>query len=278
MRARNLKPGFFKNEDLAECEPLARIFFEGLWCSADREGRLEYRPKRLKAEILPYDDCDILHLLSQLSQKGFVIIYPEGNPQFIEIPTFHEHQNPHYSEKSLNIPSSTQLKESSENIPGNIQDETKSKRAESLLLNPESLLLNPESRKASVPDESRVLKTDNCPQEEIIAAYHKILPELPKVKTWPEELRKILRTRWREDQGRQHVGWWENYFKMISQSEYLMGRVNGFTCDMEWIVRPKNMTKILNGRYHNNGAQGNKHSGIKAWLEEKRGENDTTGL
>ena len=49
-RARNVKPGFFKNELLAECEPLARILFEGLWCEADREGRLEDRPRRLKAE------------------------------------------------------------------------------------------------------------------------------------------------------------------------------------------------------------------------------------
>ena len=53
MRARNLKPGFFKNDALAECDPLARILFEGLWCMADREGRLECHPKRIKAEILP---------------------------------------------------------------------------------------------------------------------------------------------------------------------------------------------------------------------------------
>jgi hypothetical protein len=119
--------------------------------------------------------------------------------------------------------------------------------------------------------ESLILKSD-CPQQEIINAYHKILPELPKVKTWPEELRKILRTRWREDQGRQHVGWWEDYFLKISQSEYLMGRVNGFTCDLEWVIRPKNMTKILNGRYHNNIGVDNKHDGIKAWLDEKQSE------
>ena len=51
MRARNLKPGFFQNEYLADLPPLARILFCGLWCSADRNGRLEYRPKKIKAEI-----------------------------------------------------------------------------------------------------------------------------------------------------------------------------------------------------------------------------------
>jgi hypothetical protein len=62
-RARNIKPGFFLNDELAECEPLARLLFAGLWCIADREGRLEDKPKRIKVEILPYDDCDIDYLL-----------------------------------------------------------------------------------------------------------------------------------------------------------------------------------------------------------------------
>jgi hypothetical protein len=70
MRARNIKPGFFKNEELATKDPLARILFEGLWCMADREGRLEDRPARIKAEVLPYDECDIEPLLSSLASGG----------------------------------------------------------------------------------------------------------------------------------------------------------------------------------------------------------------
>ena len=72
-RARNIKPGFFKNDILAECNPLARILFAGLWCEADREGRLEDRPKRLKAEYLPYDQCDIGTLLDELEKHDFVV-------------------------------------------------------------------------------------------------------------------------------------------------------------------------------------------------------------
>lgn len=103
MRARNLKPGFFKNEVLAECEPLTRILFEGLWCMADREGRLECRPKRIKAEILPYDNCDIIKLLEELYQKSFIIIYRYDNQNYLEIPTFTEHQNCHIKEAESTI-------------------------------------------------------------------------------------------------------------------------------------------------------------------------------
>jgi hypothetical protein len=57
-RARNIKPGFFANDVLAEIDPLGRLLFAGLWTIADREGRLEDRIKKIKAQILPYDDCD----------------------------------------------------------------------------------------------------------------------------------------------------------------------------------------------------------------------------
>ena len=104
MRARNLKPGFFKNEILAECDPLARLLFEGLWCMADRMGRLEYRPKRIKAEILPYDSVDVTKLLDQLLTKGFIIVYKYENEYYLEIPTFTQHQNCHIKEPESTIP------------------------------------------------------------------------------------------------------------------------------------------------------------------------------
>jgi hypothetical protein len=103
-RARNIKPGFFKNDQLAECEPLARLLFAGLWCEADREGRLEDRPKRLKADCLPYDDCDIDALLDQLAERGFIVRYSVGNARYIAIPEFGKHQNPHRKETASSIP------------------------------------------------------------------------------------------------------------------------------------------------------------------------------
>jgi hypothetical protein len=104
MRARNIKPGFFENEELAECDPLARILFAGLWCMADREGRLEDRPKRIKAKILPYDDCDVSDLLEQLNQSGFILRYESGGAKYIQILNFSKHQNPHCKEATSTIP------------------------------------------------------------------------------------------------------------------------------------------------------------------------------
>lgn len=103
-RARNIKPGFFKNDRLAECDPLARILFAGLWCEADREGRLEDRPKRLKAEYLCYDNCDVDILLAQLYERGFIVRYGAGECKYIQIVAFKKHQNPHVKEGASTIP------------------------------------------------------------------------------------------------------------------------------------------------------------------------------
>lgn len=103
-RMRTIKPGFFQNDILAEIEPLGRILFAGLWTIADRSGRLEDRPKRIKAELLPYDDCDIETLLSALNEKGFIVRYISGETRYIQVVNFCKHQSPHQKEPESSIP------------------------------------------------------------------------------------------------------------------------------------------------------------------------------
>lgn len=103
-RTRNLKPGFFSNEQLADLPALTRLLFQGLWLHADREGRLEDRPRRLKIEILPYDDCDVDAMLTQLADTGFIQRYSVDTRAFILLPTFTAHQNPHPKETKSVIP------------------------------------------------------------------------------------------------------------------------------------------------------------------------------
>lgn len=103
-RSRNIKPSFFTNDILADCSPLARILFAGLWTIADRDGRLQDRPKKIKAEILPYDNCDVDDLLTDLDDKGFIIRYDVEEVDYIQIVSFKKHQNPHQKEQPSTIP------------------------------------------------------------------------------------------------------------------------------------------------------------------------------
>ncbi|WP_158993426.1 hypothetical protein [Mucilaginibacter sp. L196] len=107
-RKRYLKPSFFKNEDLAELSPLIRLFFQGLWCWADREGRLEDRPKRLKSELMPYDNLNIETALNKLVSKNFVVRYKTQingeQVAAIQIINFKKHQDVHVNEQQSTIP------------------------------------------------------------------------------------------------------------------------------------------------------------------------------
>lgn len=104
MRSRNIKPGFFKNEELADCDPLSRLLFAGLWCLADKEGILEDRLRKIKVELLPYDNCNIGKLLSQLEDKKFITRYTVNSNNYILINKFKEHQSFNIKEKESTFP------------------------------------------------------------------------------------------------------------------------------------------------------------------------------
>lgn len=156
-RARNIKPAFFTNDELSELEPLARILFIGMWTIADFKGCFEYKPKRLKVQILPYDDCDVEQLVSALDKSGFISIYSVQGQRYIKVVNFGKHQNPHKNEKEggsgipdlpENFEKNSIKSDNLENIEIN-HDQDGTDRADSLNLIPDSLNLIPEN---SVPD------------------------------------------------------------------------------------------------------------------------------
>lgn len=105
MRARNVKPGFFKNEILGSADPLYSLVFEGLWCLADREGRLEDRPMRIHAEINPYrSSASTVQALDWLCASRFLIRYEHNGQKIIAIRSFREHQQPHVKEPPSKFP------------------------------------------------------------------------------------------------------------------------------------------------------------------------------
>jgi len=103
-RARNIKPAFFKNEKLVELPMATRLLFIGLWTLADREGRLEARPKRIKMEIFPGDSVDVDKALTELDAGGFIQRYEVAGELYIQILAFGKHQNPHHREPASTIP------------------------------------------------------------------------------------------------------------------------------------------------------------------------------
>src|SRR5579872_5132591 len=82
----------------------ARLLFQGLWCLADREGRLEDRPTQIKLLIFPNDRVKVDELLNELASQHLIVRYEAGGHRCIWIPRFRENQNPHPHEAESALP------------------------------------------------------------------------------------------------------------------------------------------------------------------------------
>ena len=137
-RARNIKPALFRNEVLGVADPLYTLLFQSLWLLADREGRLEDRPIRIKADTFPYrDGLNVDVMLTWLHDNGFIIRYSIRGNRYIQVCNFTKHQNPHKNEAGSVIPSFSDGCTTSEKI-GTTSEKIGSAPADSLNLIPDS--------------------------------------------------------------------------------------------------------------------------------------------
>ena len=102
-----------------------------------------------------------------------------------------------------------------------------------------------------------------CPVDRIVAEYHATLPALPRVLVRNKTRDGLIRGRWREaysagkfadrDDG---IRLFSEFFEHVRESRFLTGRAearNGsppFVADLEWLMRPTNFAKVIEGRYH----------------------------
>lgn len=103
-RSRNIKPGFFRNELLAELDFGTRLLFIGLWTLADKAGRLEDRPKKIKIELFPADNVNVSCMIHALAKHEFITRYAVKGVRYIQINNFLKHQNPHHKEVDSELP------------------------------------------------------------------------------------------------------------------------------------------------------------------------------
>lgn len=114
MRARNLKPGLYKNPELADAGPIAQLLFAGLWLLADKEGRLKDQPRVIKAELFPYYEVDVNRELTVIERLGHIHRYVTCGIAVIEVCNFKKHQSPHHTEKASDLPACECVKPCSE--------------------------------------------------------------------------------------------------------------------------------------------------------------------
>jgi uncharacterized protein YdaU (DUF1376 family) len=97
--------------------------------------------------------------------------------------------------------------------------------------------------------------------EQVVAAYHRLCPHLPSIKTWPKHRKGKLNARIRErcadGKPADTVAWWEQFFEAVAASDFLSGRTEKpFTATIDWLLGPENFPKVIEGNYANRKANG----------------------
>jgi uncharacterized protein YdaU (DUF1376 family) len=106
----------------------------------------------------------------------------------------------------------------------------------------------------------------DCPHKEVLRLWSEILPNLPRHDPgqWRGSRADHLRARWREtavskgwkdsEEGIRHF---KRLFAYVGQSRFLTGRVQPrtpdarpFVAELEWLVKPLNWAKVVEGKYH----------------------------
>ncbi len=105
-------------------------------------------------------------------------------------------------------------------------------------------------------DESQFQRrsADFCvPYEKIRQAFIDLCPSLPAPKEsakWSGSRKRNVRARWKEYPA---IEFWEDYFNRVEESEFLSGRVTRWRADFDWLMKPSNFEKVLEGKYSNRG-------------------------
>ena len=100
----------------------------------------------------------------------------------------------------------------------------------------------------------RQRRKDETPYHEIVEAYREALPDLPQPtgpENWTEQRRRTVRALWDESPERQSIEWWQRFFGYVARSAFLTGKTpQAFEASFDWLLKPGNLTKVLEGNYH----------------------------
>jgi hypothetical protein len=255
MPTRYLKPGVRDSEAIDNLSPQAENIFYRLLVTVDDFGRFDARPAMIKAQCFPIKESVSINkckeLLEELSRANLILLYEaEGKPylqmcKWDNIPRAKESKYPAHEGICIQMYTDVPLTET--------ETETKTKTKTDISISPPS----------GEPEEKTGLP--KCFHEEVIDLYHIHLPTLRKVEIWNETRKGYLRQRWREVAlelsaakpitAQDVLNWWAEFFTHIGTSKFLTGRVNSkdgraFVADLEWILKPSNFAKIVEGKYH----------------------------
>jgi len=100
-------------------------------------------------------------------------------------------------------------------------------------------------------------KSDNYSKDiyqQVADAYNEVFPHLPQVVKVSQKRKSHISasiTEFKKDYGFDSADNWKNLFYHAAKSDYLMGKVNGWSMNFDFVINKANLLKIIEGNYDN---------------------------
>lgn len=261
-RSRNIKPGFFQNEVLADMPALVRLLFAGLWTIADRDGRLEDRARRIKVALMPYDEIDVDGALDMLSAGSdpFIIRYEVNGARYIQITKWREHQKPHHMELASQIPAFS-VNESSTTCAQTVHESSTPRPPVKGISNKVKGISNQESEESAIEPEAPA--DDFDVQRDRFTDCWNNAQGVRLISSMSNTRLSQLRARLGETIRIQAVAWnWLDALEEMIRTKFPLpvtrGDPSGWKPDVDWILKPDSLPAIVEGKYDWEKKSGNR--------------------
>ena len=264
-RIRTIKPEFWRDEFLSKVSAEACLLAIGLLNHCDDEGYFNANPKLVDADVFPLRELSFptTTLLQELSKIGYIQVFQGSDGKvYGQVTNFEKHQvinkkTPSKIKHLCKLPQDY----GSDQVALPIGKEGKGKEEEG-----KGYLSIPNGIDSPSDDEpDQPSRFPKCEHQAVVDLYHQTLPTLPKVEVWNNLRAGLLRQRWREvceDLTKKGpvteqviLDWWRDFFVFVGKAPFLVGKTYSkdkrpFLADLEWIIRPTNFVKIVEGKYH----------------------------
>lgn len=253
-RIRSIKPEFWTSEQIADCSPIARLLFIGIWSFSDDQGVHPANVKRLKMEVFPGDSItadEVEELVNELIIGGLLTMYSVDGIQYWRVTGWHHQKIDQptykYPDESGKVPNSPPRRRAFGEQSPSVQP---------------SFTPGEEGRGEESKGEDNNITSGigipNCPHLAIVELYNSILGQqgltLVRPGLWAGSSRETsLKARWREDASRQNLEFWRKFFEYVGKSDFLTGRTGGdrkWSADLGWLLERRNFIKVMEGKYH----------------------------
>lgn len=257
-RIRSIKPKFWDDIKIGRLSRDARLLYIGLWSFSDDIGVVIGDSIWLKSKVFPYDQIQVQQFekwIKELVINGFICLLSYNEERFIYLPNFTRHQvinRP--NTEDLNIPKEL-IDRAQKDIHSFITEQSLNNHG--TITEQSVLIIGIGSGNGDTPPvvpQGDGLQSDE-PNERIdynalMSTFNSMFEnKLPKVSSMTDKRKKAVKAR-ASEHGKLSI---MTVFNNVVQSAFLLGRNDqNWRCDFDWIFKPTNFVKILEGNYNGN--------------------------